>query len=249
MGEKADFEHLSVHDKYYLAQKSRKEDFAFAIVGGIFASLILWIFSDIMADDNPNFWLHQKFILVLGPIFLCCIVISIILSSKRVQKAKEALAGDLTSLNTPRWTEKGQGFILTKVHRDDVEIGKQIHSDFSEALVTGDVFFMFRAECTSVKSHTEHWTMPAHTPSHGGGRDGYGHGGYGGREETSGSTTYYSAELKLKSTPTVFSATEYKSWITKGEIVDLLVEVMRHRGKDRESCRVKKLKSLTPLTK
>ena len=254
MGEKADFEHLSEHDKYYLAQKSRKKDFAFAIVGGIVASAMLWSFSDIMAIDNPNFWLHHNIEIGAGTIIVSCVGISIIWSSKRVQKAKEALAGDLVSLNAPRWSGKldfyPQGFILTKVHREDIEIGKQIHSDFSEDLDPEDVFFMFRAECTSVRSHTETWSMPRENYGRdGSGGYGGGYGGYG-DSEYHGSTTYYYAKLKLKSTSTVFSASlDDKNWIKKGDIVDLLV-AMPHayrkidRWKPGENCSVKILKSL-----
>ena len=250
MGKKVNYEHLSEHDKYYLAQKSRKEDLGFAIFWGLMISGILWFIVVELGNGDWVPWLYHLYSINIeigaGTIIVSCVGISIIRSSKRVQKAKEALAGDLVSPRTPRFA---QGFILTKVHREDVEIGKQIHSDFSEDLVSGDVFFMFRAECTSVGSHTVNWSMPRENYGRDGSPD-YG-GGYGGYEdrEYHGSTTHYSAELKLKSTSIVFSASEYESWIKKGDIVDLLVEVMRHRGKDGESCAVKKLKSLTPLTK
>jgi len=246
MGEKADFEHLSEHDKYYLAQKSRKEAFAFAILGGILASAMLFTFSDIMVDDNPNFWLYHNFEISAGSIILFCIGISRILPSKRVKKAKEALAGDLVSLDVPRWIGGG---ILTMVHPEDVEIGKQIHLDYSEDLDPEDVFYMFNAECTSVGSHTEYWTMPTHTP---GGSASYGDGGYGdgdyrgyggyGTSESHGSTTYYSAKLKLKSTSTIFSGTKFKPWIKVGDTVDLLVQI--NSIKSGETCSVTILKTL-----
>ncbi len=248
MGEKADFEHLSEHDKYYLAQKSRKEYFAYAIVVGVFASTMLWTFSDIMVDDNPNFWLYHNFEISAGSIILFCIGISRILPSKRVKKAKEALAGDLVSLDVPKWIG---GRILTMVHPEDVEIGEQIHLDYSEDLDPEDVFYMFNAECTSVGSHTEYWTMPTHTPGGSGnygsesyGGSGYGGSGYGGygTSESHGSTTYYSAKLKLKSTSTIFSSTKYKRWINVGDTVDLLVQI--NSIKSGETCSVTILKTL-----
>ncbi len=243
MDGKTDIDLLSEHDRYY--RRIRNGSYVVILVSIPFSMLIcyllLFFIQPLNEEPSPLPLVYENFEVTIFVFILIGCSISTLLTNENRKKSKSALAGNLISLNEPRWVSIGTGslnevgvgcgHILTMAHPNDKQIERRIHLDFSEDLEKDNVLFLFDAECTSRGTRTNHWSMPreTHRGGYGSGGGSYGSGGgsygYGGDSEYHGSTTYYHAELKLKSSERVFSTTEYNNWIKEGDSVDLVVQI------------------------
>jgi hypothetical protein len=244
-----DFDILSEHEQYY--RKLRKNSFIGIFITTLlsifFSGMIFLVIEPLDGHDPPYPLLYENWNLVTMMVAISAFCLSILFTKANRKKAKSALSGNLIQLEKPRWVfgglssldevGVGHGYILTKSHPMDNNIGVHLYSEFSEDLKQNDVLFLLNAECVTIGNETKNWSMPKENFS---GRSDSDGGSYSwGDSEYHGSTTYYHADLKLKSTERIFSTTEYHDWIKVGDKVNIIVKISKI---SEEKCKLRILK-------
>ena len=245
-----EFELLSEHEQYY--RNLRKSSFAWIFFTTLFSILICgWIFLlfiEPLDGHDPTFpLLYENWNMVVMMVAINVFCLSILFTKANRRKAKSALSGNLIQLEEPRWVfggissldevGVGHGYFLAKTYPSDNNIGVHIFAEFSKDLKQNDVFFLLNAECVTIGNETKYWSMPKENYS---GRSDSDGGCYSWEDsEYHGSTTYYNADLKVKSTERIFSTTEYHDWINVGDKVNLIVQISKI---SEEQCKLRILK-------
>ncbi len=231
MGEQQSLEEFSEHVEYY--ERLSKRNF---LSKSFFVTLIICFFAwiiesmlmtaeeyDALLTNNIIFTDNFKIFVIIC--FTNVVTTFYFLNSKRVNKAKEALDGNIIQLKHPRMEFQ---WMFTHLHPDDIEIGKIIHPEYSEKLESGDLVLLRNATCTNYSSSTEeyHWEMPRENYGYGGRgmeSDRYGYGGYEDRYYSGTSTrTIHKAELKIFSNNIIFSCSQK---MKKGDSMTLIAEL------------------------
>ena len=225
MGEHQPLEEYSEHVEYYTKmKKSTPDEIFWPIVIPPLVFAISWMIYDINSPNVTDLLQTPNLITITS--FLLLLFHSHSSYSKRVKKAKDALDGNLIQLEKPRMLFD---YLLTHLHPDDIEIGKIIHSEYSEKLESGDLVLLKNAICTnySSRSETYHWEMPREENYRYGGMsresDGYGYSSYEDRYYSGTSTrTIYKAELKIPTNNIIFSCSQK---MKKGDVLTLIARL------------------------
>tara|TARA_B100001113_G_scaffold332765_1_gene310051 strand:- start:144 stop:881 length:738 start_codon:yes stop_codon:yes gene_type:complete len=217
-------EEFSEHIEYYKSlKKSTPDEIFWPIVIPPLVFVISWMIYDINSLNVTDLLQTPNLITITS--FLLLLFHSHSSYSKRVNKAKEALDGNVIQLEKPRMLFD---YLLTHLHPDDIEIGKIIHSEYSEKLEIGDLVLLRNATCTNYSSSTEeyYWEMPRENYGYGGmsrESDGYRYSGFEDRYYSGTSTRIiHKAELKIPTTKIIFSCSQQ---IKKGDVLTLIVEL------------------------
>ena len=231
MSEQKSLEEFSEHIEYY--ERLSKRNF---LGTSLFVTLVVCFFAwiielslmsyeeyNILVENDIIFTENFKIFVIIC--FTSVVITLFFLDSKRVNKAKEALDGNLIQLKHPRMDSQ---WIFTHLHPNDIEFGKIIHSEYSEKLESGDLVLLRNVTCTSYSSSTEeyYWEMP---------RENYGYGGMSTESEryayssyedryVSGTSirTIHKAELKIPSHNIIFSCSQK---MKKGDVLTLIAKL------------------------
>jgi len=229
-------ESFSNHEQFYEERASRKEDFAVGLAFVFPEMIFLFILTDPYpqnAHSNPTLkFLHENFYVLPVVCLIVNLLIVFAFTQKRVRIAREALEGTLVDIE-PRY-EKG---ILTKVHPEDVNIGKPILLNFDGERARGDILFLKGARVAKVEKEEYTWTMPVDNP-----RD----DGYGIREVSGTSTrtvttlshegiTYVGGDFGAQKEDTLDALVEFFSSNVRETRVRCMKTLVVHPGVDEEA--------------
>ena len=222
MSEQKPLEEFSEHIEYY-ERLSKRNFLGPSLFVTLFICFFAWIidlslisYEESIANDIIFTENYKIFVIIC---FTSVVITLFFLDSKRVNKAKEALDGNLIQLKHPRMDSQ---WIFTHLHPNDIEIGKIIHSEYSEKLEIGDLVLLRNATCINYSSRSEeyYWEMPREDYSYGGmSRESYGYGGYQDTYYGTSTRTIHKAELKIPNNNMIFSCSQK---MKKGDILTLI---------------------------